>query len=64
MTRTWGTGKHNFGYVPSPPEYDECYGYWDNPERFSYNGCLGCANYDECEKASEEDYSYRINEQK
>lgn len=51
----FGTGKHNFGYVPDPPEYDECLGYWDNPDRFSEYNCKTCRNYDECLRASEED---------
>ena len=44
-----------FGIVPDPPEYDECLGYWDNPEHFEIHNCINCANYDECEKAFEED---------
>ena len=41
--------------VPDPPEYDECLGYWDNPDKFNEYRCSTCANYDECLKASEED---------
>ena len=48
---SWG----KFGIVPDPPEYDECLGYWDNPDKFSEYGCKTCANYDECFRASEED---------
>ena len=48
-------GAGRFGIVPDPPEYDECLGYWDNPDKFSEYNCKTCANYDECLRASEED---------
>ena len=38
----------HFGIVPDPPEYDECLGYWDNPNKFNEYNCKTCANYDEC----------------
>lgn len=44
-----------FGIVPDPPEYDECLGYYDNPDKFNEYNCKTCANYDECLKAYEED---------
>jgi len=44
-----------FGIVPDPPEYGECYGYWEDPDHFDLINCKGCEMYEECLKASEED---------
>ena len=52
---SWG----KFGVVPDPPEYDECLGYWDNPDHFSEVHCSNCENYDECLEAAHEDMELR-----
>lgn len=44
-----------FGVVPDPPEYDECLGYWENPDKFNEYNCKTCANYEECLKGFSEE---------
>ena len=41
--------------VPDPPEYGECYGYWEDPDHFDLINCKGCEMYEECCKEWEED---------
>ena len=48
---SWG----QFGIVPDPPEYEECLGYWENPDHFDLINCKGCEMYEECCKEWEED---------
>ncbi len=40
----FGTGKHNFGYIPPAPEYD-CSGDFDEDD------CKFCCYYDQCKDA-------------
>lgn len=42
-----------FGIVPDPPDIIECYGYWDNPDRFDKDDCKWCSEYDDCLKEYE-----------
>lgn len=37
-----------FGIIPDPPEPTECFGYWDNPDRFDKDDCKYCTEYAEC----------------
>lgn len=50
-------GANNFGAIPDPPEPPECFGYWDNPDRFDKWDCKSCGEYDIClaEYESEEE---------
>jgi len=42
--KPFGTGKHNFGYIPNPPEPEEI----ECTDEYIEGFCENCDHYDQC----------------
>lgn len=49
--RTFGTGKHNFGYIPDPPEPEET----ECTDEYVEGSCECCDHFEQCKQVWKRD---------